>query len=87
MLRACKAAGLEDVSFHELRHTYASALVNNKCPLPVVAQQLGHTDSRMVERHYGHLVPGYVADMVRAAMPTLGIVEPAKVQKLRIGGA
>jgi len=29
----------------------------------------------MVEKHYGHLVPSYVADMVRQAMPVLGIVE------------
>jgi integrase len=84
---ACKTAGLEYISFHELRHTYASMLVNNKCPLPVVAQQLGHSDSRMVEKHYGHLAPSYVADMVKAAMPTLGIVEPAKVKKLKIKGA
>ena len=28
----------------------------------VVAKNLGHTDTRMVEKHYGHLAPGYVAD-------------------------
>jgi integrase len=66
---------------------FASMLVNNKCTLPVAAQQLGHSDSRMVEKHYGHLVASYVADMVKAAMPTLGIVEPAKVKKLKIRGA
>ncbi|MCL1892954.1 MAG: site-specific integrase [Holophagaceae bacterium] len=71
---ACTAAGLERVSFHELRHTYASMLLNNKCPTPVVAQQLGHSDSRMVEKHYGHLLSSYVAGMVRATMPVIGIV-------------
>jgi integrase len=80
---ACAKAGLEPISFHELRHSYASMLVNNKCPLPVVAQQLGHSDSRMVERHYGHLVPSYVADMVRAAMPTLGITGHIKEKKAK----
>ena len=83
MKKACETAGLEPISFHELRHTYASMLVNNKCPLPVVAQQLGHSDTRMVEKHYGHLIPSYVADMVRAAMPVLGIVETAKVRKTK----
>jgi hypothetical protein len=29
----------------------------------------------MTERHYAHLVPGYVADTIRASMPKLGIVE------------
>ena len=79
MKKAWKAAGLDPITFHELRHTYASMLVNNKCPLPVVAQQLGHSDSRMVEKHYGHMMPSYVAEMVRAALPVLGVVESANV--------
>jgi integrase len=87
MVAACKAAGLEYISFHELRHTYASMLVSKGLIMPIIAEQLGHSDSRMVEKHYGHLVPSYKADMFKAAMPTLGIVEPAKIQKLKIGGA
>jgi len=85
MVAACKAAGLEYISFHELRHTYASMLVSKGLILPIIAEQLGHSDSRMVEKHYGHLVPSYKAEMFKAAMPTLGIVEPAKVKKLRLG--
>ena len=46
-------------------------------PLAVIAQQLGHADTRMVEKHYGHLAPSYVADTVRAAFGTLGILEPS----------
>ena len=34
----------------------------NGVPLMVVAKNLGHTDARMVEKHYGHLAPRYVAD-------------------------
>jgi len=33
-------------------------------PLAVIAAQLGHADIRMVEKHYGHLAPNYVADTV-----------------------
>lgn len=44
-------------------------------PLAVVAEQLGHKDTRMVEKHYGHLAPNYVADTVRAAFSPLGILE------------
>jgi len=83
MAAACKAAGLEILDFHELRHTYASVLVNSGCPLPVVAAQLGHSDTRMVEQHYGHLAPSYVADMVNEKMPTLGILEPTNIEKLK----
>ena len=53
-------------------------------PLAVVAAQLGHKDTRMVEKHYGHLAPNYVADTVRAAFGPLGIVEPAEVVRLRL---
>jgi hypothetical protein len=33
----------------------------------------------MVEKHYGHLAPNYVADTVRAAFGRLGIVEPSNI--------
>jgi len=48
-------------------------------PLAVIAAQLGHSDTRMVEKHYGHLAPNYVADTVRAAFGTLGLVEKTNV--------
>jgi hypothetical protein len=38
-----------------------------KGALAVVAAQLGHSDTRMVEKHHGHLAPTYIADTVRAA--------------------
>ena len=36
-------------------------------PLMVVARNLGHADTRMVERHYGHLAPSYVAEFGKEA--------------------
>ena len=71
-------------SSHALRHTYASRLVMKGELLFVVATQLGHQDTRMVERHYGQLTPSYVAETVRAAFGPLGIVEPAEVVRLRL---
>jgi hypothetical protein len=38
-------------------------------PLLVVAKNLGHTDTRMVEKHYGHLAPSYIAEAIRAGAP------------------
>lgn len=71
---ACTAARIAPaVSFHVLRHTYASRLAARAVPLPVIAAQLGHADTRMTERHYAHLAPSYVADTVRAAFGSLGI--------------
>ena len=80
MLRACAAAKIKPViGFHILRHTYATRLVMRGVALPVIAAQLGHADSQMVERHYGHLAPSYVADTIRAAFGTMGLVEPDNV--------
>jgi integrase len=78
LLAACTAARIDPpVNFHGLRHTYASRLAMKGVPLAVIAAQLGHSDTRMVEKHYGHLAPSYVAETVRAAFGSLGIVEPS----------
>jgi integrase len=80
---ACAAARIEPpVNFHGLRHTYASRLAMRGVPLAVIAAQLGHADTRMVEKHYGHLSPSYIADTVRAAFGSLGIIEPSNVASI-----
>jgi integrase len=73
---ACNAAKIDPpASFHVLRHTYATHLLQAGASLPVIAANLGHKDTRMTERHYAHLVPSHVADVIRATMPKLGLVE------------
>jgi integrase len=74
MKAACRGARIEpEANFHCLRHTYAShAIMNGASPL-VVAKNLGHVDTRMVEKHYGHLAPSYIADAIRAAAPRFGV--------------
>lgn len=66
-----KQAGLSDVTLHELRHTYASTMVRNGAPLIIVAQALGRSDTRTVEKHYAHLAPSYVADIIRRLAPDI----------------
>jgi integrase len=70
-------------SFHALRHTYGTTLAMRGVPLGVIAEQLGHADTRMTEKHYAHLAPSYVADTIRAQFPTLGIVEDTTVTTLQ----
>lgn len=84
MLAACEAAGIEPLGFHQLRHSYASALVNAGLPMAYVGQMLGHSDTRMVEKHYGHLAPSAVKDAIRKLAPKLGIHEPGKLEGLKI---
>jgi hypothetical protein len=42
-------------------------------PLPVVARNLGHADTTMVETHYGHLCPNYITDQIRDKAPRFGV--------------
>jgi integrase len=71
------------VSFHVLRHTHGSTLAMCGVPMGVIAQQLGHADTRMTEKHYAHLAPTYVAETIRAKFPNLGIADVADVAPLR----
>lgn len=82
MKTACEAARLEGVSFHILRHTWASLSVMAGVPLAVVAQNLGHADTRMVEKHYGHMSPSFVAEAIRAGAPRFGMVKKTNVEVL-----
>src|SRR5262245_6263314 len=70
MAEACTNGKIKPaISFHILRHTWASLAVMNGTPLLVVAKNLGHADTRMVEKHYGHLAPSFIADAIRAGAP------------------
>jgi integrase len=74
MREACRRASITPpASVHVLRHTWASLAVMGGTPLMVVARNLGHRDTRMVELHYGHLAPSYISDAIRAGAPRFGI--------------
>jgi integrase len=70
------------INFHGLRHTWASLAVMNSVPLLVAARNLGHSDGRMVEKHYGHLAPSYVREAIRAGAPKFGVKADKKVATL-----
>jgi integrase len=83
MALTCVRASIDPpINFHGLRHTYASLAVMNGAPLLVIAKNLGHADTRMVEKHYGHLAPSFVADAIRAAAPRFGIDPDRKVVQI-----
>jgi integrase len=74
MLDTCARAKITPaINFHGLRHTWASLAVMAGMPLLVVAKNLGHADTRMVEKHYGHLAASYVAETTRQFAPRFGM--------------
>lgn len=66
---ACARAGIDAVRLHDLRHTYASRLVQLGVPLERVQLLLGHEDLKTTSR-YAHLRPTDGWDEVRDALST-----------------
>ena len=53
-----RAAGVRRVTFHSLRHTYASLLLAQGVDPLYVSRQLGHSTITITMDTYGHLLPG-----------------------------
>jgi hypothetical protein len=63
--RNCRAAGVQDASFHTLRHTAGAWMVQAGVPLYEVHRILGHFTPAMTQR-YAHLEPKHLRDAVSA---------------------
>lgn len=70
-------------TFHTTRHTYAARLINNGASLEIVAELLGHSDTRITKKHYAHLMQDYVAEQLRKYMPVVGGASPGNVRTMR----
>jgi len=73
----CKQAGLDDFRIHDIRHSFASTLVNEGESLSIIGEILGHTQAITTAR-YAHIYH----DTKRAAAEKVGaIVEHARTGK------
>jgi integrase len=75
MKHACQNARIENITFHGLRHSFASALIKAGTPLVYVAQSLGHANINMVQSHYGHIEASHLAETIRANVPSYGFAK------------
>ncbi len=68
-------AGLADVRMHDLRHSFASFLVNNGRSLYEVQKLLGHTQIKTTQRyaHLSHDTLMEAASIAMTALPTFGV--------------
>jgi integrase len=64
-----KAAGLERLRIHDLRHSYASQLASGGATLPLIGALLGHSNPLATNR-YAHLY----RDPLKAATEKVGAV-------------
>jgi len=73
MRAASAGAGITPpATFYTLRHTYCSHAIMAGVPMLVVAQNVGHKDTRMIEQHYGHLADQYARDQIAQGVPSWG---------------
>lgn len=64
MWRACKRAGLRQIGWHVLRHSFASHLVMRGATMTAVQELLGHSSIAMTMR-YANLAPEAIRETVR----------------------
>lgn len=69
-LKCLRKAELRRIRFHDLRHTFASLLIQNGESLAYVRDQMGHSSIRVTVDTYGHLVPGANREAVNR-LPTI----------------
>lgn len=55
--RLCRLAGVPRIRFHDMRHTYATHLLNKGIPIPVVQRRMRHSRPSTTLDMYGHCLP------------------------------
>lgn len=69
------------IGFHGLRNTYGALLAMEGVPMKVIAELMGHSDTRITEKHYAHINDDYVAKTLKSNLPSFGI-KANNVEKL-----
>ena len=64
-VQAMRSAGIDDASFHTLRHTAGAWMTQARVPLYEVQMVLGHSTPLMTQR-YAHLQPDHLKDAVHS---------------------
>lgn len=83
MRKTCLLAGVEHGGFHTLRHTYASRAVEAGVPLMIVAQNLGHADIGMLQKHYSHISDEHRRETIQGRMTPLNLDDDDVVALVR----
>jgi integrase len=65
MRKGLKALQLPQVSFHDLRHTHATLLLQANVPLKIVSERLGHASIVMTANTYSHVTENMQEEATR----------------------
>ena len=73
MKAACKDAEITpEINFKALRKTYGQLLAMNNVSLKVIAELMGHSDTRITEKHYAHIYQSHIDKDLRDNLPDFG---------------
>jgi integrase len=64
---ACRAASVNEVEFHDLRHTFATRVAASGQPLRTIQEFLGHADSKTTQIYSHYAPPKHEIEMVNDA--------------------
>jgi len=76
--RVLRKAGIRDIRFHDLRHTFASQLLCNGANILYVSQQLGHANPGITMKIYSHWIPNDNQREVMNRLPSLSNSQTAE---------
>jgi integrase len=74
--RFAEEIGMPEITFHALRHTHASQLIDRKVDIVTIAARLGHKSPAITLQVYSHLFKkddGKATEQINAAIAELGI--------------
>ncbi|OQX51659.1 MAG: hypothetical protein B5M53_10675 [Candidatus Cloacimonas sp. 4484_209] len=80
---ALRKAGIEGVTFHTLRHTFAAHHAMKGTPIPTLMKLMGHRTIAMTMR-YSHLSPDHLQQRVNIFQRTLKIIDRQNMDKSNI---
>jgi integrase len=84
---AWRRAGLERITLHECRHTFASLMIAAGVNAKALATFMGHATISITLDRYGHLMPGSEAEAAGLLDAYLGAGAARAEDAVRAGGA
>jgi integrase len=79
--RIAKRAGLENVRFHDLRHTFASLMLLRGAKPKVIPEALGHSSVAFTMDVYSHIIEGMQSDAMALLDEVFAIAKNGAFQK------
>lgn len=73
--RIVRSIGMDDVRFHDLRHTYATLAIENGCDMKTLSDSLGHATTAFTMDVYGHVTKQMKRKNAQQMERFLGVVK------------